>query len=54
MTKANEESERFSRLVTGLLQVPHSEIKTKLDEEKKRKERMKEAQSRYHRKKAHS
>jgi hypothetical protein len=37
------ESEKFSRLVTGLLKVPHSEIKAKLEEEKRRKERRKQA-----------
>jgi len=35
------EAERFSRMVTGLLKVPHSEIKAKLEEEKRRKKRRK-------------
>ena len=39
--RIGEESERFSQFVTGMLRVPHSEIKRKLDEEKKQKARKK-------------
>lgn len=41
--RIGEESERFSQFVTGILRVPHSEIKKKLDEEKKQKVRRKRA-----------
>ena len=36
-----DESEKFSRLVTGILRVPHAEIKRELEKEKKRKKRKK-------------
>jgi hypothetical protein len=39
--KKNQEYERFSILARELLQVPHSEIKAKLDAEKKAKKRKK-------------
>jgi hypothetical protein len=37
------DSERFSKTLTRLLAVPHSEIKAKLDAEKKKKRRKKRA-----------
>ncbi len=37
------EAEKFSHLVTGLLKVPHSELKEKLDEYKKKSRRRKRA-----------
>jgi hypothetical protein len=39
------EAEKFSSLVTGVLKVPHSEIKAKLEEERKRKKRRKRAKT---------
>jgi hypothetical protein len=33
--KTSEEHDRFTNLVSELLKVPHSEIKAKLDQEKK-------------------
>ena len=37
------EAEKFSRLVTGLLKVPHAEIKKKLDEHRRKSKRRKRA-----------
>ena len=37
----NKEFERFANLTTGLLKVPHSEIKAKLDKEKAAKKKKK-------------
>jgi hypothetical protein len=39
--KTKSEYDRFEGLVSGLLKVPHSEIKTKLDAEKQAKKRKK-------------
>jgi len=39
--KNNEEYERFENFVKGILKVPHSEIKAKLDAEKRAKKRKK-------------
>jgi hypothetical protein len=39
--KAEHEYDRFEHLVGGILKVPHSEIKAKLDAEKKAKKRKK-------------
>jgi hypothetical protein len=39
--KAKSEHDRFEGLVSGLLKVPHSEIKAKLDAEKRAKKRKK-------------
>ncbi|MFZ0737259.1 MAG: hypothetical protein WAM96_09225 [Candidatus Acidiferrales bacterium] len=39
--KTKSEYDRFESLVSGLLKVPHSEIKAKLDAEKKAKKRKK-------------
>jgi hypothetical protein len=44
MTK-NKEFERFTDLAGGLLKVPHSELKAKLDAEKKAKKRKKSKKS---------
>jgi hypothetical protein len=37
--KTNSEFKKFENVLTELLKVPHSEIKAKLDEEKKTRER---------------
>jgi hypothetical protein len=37
MKKTNDEFEKFNRMMTSLVQVPHSEIKAKLDAEKAQK-----------------
>jgi hypothetical protein len=39
--KGKTESERFNNVMRGLLAVPHSEIKAKLDDEKRAKKRKK-------------
>lgn len=39
--KTSEEYDRFENLVKGILKVPHSEIKAKLDAEKAAKKRQK-------------
>jgi hypothetical protein len=39
------EAERFSRFVTGLLKVPHAEIKEKLEEHKRKSRRRKRARA---------
>jgi len=41
----NTELDRFTKLAEGLLRVPHSEIKEKLDEEKAAKKRKKSKKS---------
>ena len=41
MTKRKSEYDNFQRTVSALLKVPHAEIKAKLDEEKKEKDRKK-------------
>jgi hypothetical protein len=41
MKSKNREYDAFSRLATQLLNVPHSEVKAKLDAEKKEKARIK-------------
>jgi hypothetical protein len=38
MTKRKSEYDKFERTVAALLKVPHSEIKAKLEEEKKEKD----------------
>lgn len=43
--KANKEFESFTELVDKVLTIPHSEIKTKLDAEKKAKKRKKARKS---------
>lgn len=43
--KKNEEYDRFTDLTERILSVPHSEIKAKLDAEKKAKKRKKAKQS---------
>jgi hypothetical protein len=45
MKKKTSEYDAFERTVSELLQVPHSEIKTKLEEEKAAKKRKKARQS---------
>jgi hypothetical protein len=39
MQPKNTEYDKFTGLMSKLLEVPHSELKSKLDEEKKRKKR---------------
>jgi len=39
MTKLTKEFEKFDRTMQSLMKVPHSEIKAKLDAEKKAKKR---------------
>lgn len=46
MKKSNPEYNRFSALTDNLLRVPHSELKAKLDAEKKAKTRKKKRASR--------
>lgn len=41
----NTEFERFTKLAEGLMRVPHSEIKAKLEAEKKAKKQKKAKQS---------
>ena len=41
----NKEFQRFDELARGLLKVPHSEIKAKLDAEKRAKKRKKSKKS---------
>jgi hypothetical protein len=43
MRKTSEEYDRFSNLMGKLIKVPHSEIKAKLDAEKKARERKRKA-----------
>ncbi len=43
MVLANKEFENFSKIMGALIKVPHSEIKAKLDAEKKAKKRKKPA-----------
>jgi hypothetical protein len=45
MGKTSEEYDRFKNLMTDLIKVPHSEIKAKLDAEKKAKKRKKARKS---------
>jgi len=45
MKKKTNDYERFENLTRQLVSVPHSEIKAKLDEEKKEKERKKSKKS---------
>jgi hypothetical protein len=42
MTKRKSEYDNFQRTVAALLKVPHEEIKTKLDEEKKTRDKKKQ------------
>lgn len=43
MTKTSKEYDRFADMMGKLIKVPHSEIKAKLDAEKKAKERKRKA-----------
>lgn len=43
--KKKSEYENFDRMVTGLLKVPHSEVKEKLQQEKDEKKRKKSKSS---------
>jgi hypothetical protein len=45
MTKSNQEFNRFDAVMGKLLSVPHSEIKAKLDAEKKVKAKKKESEA---------
>jgi hypothetical protein len=45
MVKVSEEYDRFADLMQKLIKVPHSEIKAKLDEEKRAKKRKKSKKS---------
>jgi hypothetical protein len=45
MTKTESEFDRFENLVKQIIKVPHSEIKAKLDAEKREKKRKKPRKS---------
>ena len=42
-TKKLNENQRFTKMVDALLRVPHSELKSKMDEEKNAKRKAKKA-----------
>ena len=48
MTGRKSEYENFERTMRGLMKVPHSEVKEKLDEEKKLKDAKKKEKKAHH------